>query len=259
MSAELQASRRDATLILTLSHSGAHNTLHADMCAAAIEVLSTAERDDSVRAIVLTGSRNEFCAGSNLNQWLEYRSAEQSTQAPFIDNLHSWIEAIRSCPKPVIAAVEGTAIGAGFSLALACDLLVAGNSATFAMPWVKTGLAPEGGAAWLLLQSLPRQLVAEILLEGKPIEAVRLHTLGLINKLAADGQVLDTALAWADQLAEVSPRAAERAKQLIGRAPDDSFDQHCEAEKQAFIASLYHRDAQEGIQAFLQNRKPLYK
>ncbi len=259
MSAELQASRHDATLILTLSNPGAYNTLHADMCAAAIEVLSTAERDESVRVVVLTGASASFCAGSNLNQLLEYRAGDQSGQAAFLDNLHGWIEAIRGCPKPVIAAVEGEIIGAGFSLALACDMLIAGNSAKFAMPWVRTGLTPEGGAAWLLAQSLPRQVVSEILLDGKPIAADRLHALGLINKLVADGQALDAALAWADSLAEASPRAAERTKLLLSRAPDDAFDQHCEAEKQAFIESLYHRDAHEGIQAALQKRKPQFK
>jgi enoyl-CoA hydratase/carnithine racemase len=259
MSAELKASRRDATLILTLSNPGARNALHPDMAAAAIETLSTAERDDSVRAVILTGADNFFCAGGNLNRLLENRAKDKSEQADSIDNLHGWIEAIRACPKPVIAAVEGAAAGAGFSLALACDMIVAGASAKFVMAYVRVGLTPDGGGSWFLTKALPRQLATEILLEGKPILAPRLHYLGLVNKVVADGSALDAALAWADALADLSPNAVERIKSLVFDAQDNSLAEHFEAEKHSFVESLHHRDAQEGISAFLEKRKPHYK
>src|SRR3569832_2124696 len=129
MTAELQASRRDATLILTLSNPGAKNALHPDMYAAAVETLSTAERDDSIRAVILPGADNFFCSGGNL---------------------HGWIEAIGDCPNPVIAAVVGGAAGAGFSLALACDLIVAASSAKFSMSFVWVGLFLVCGGFWFL-------------------------------------------------------------------------------------------------------------
>ncbi len=259
MSAELQASRRDATLILTLSNPGAKNALHPDMYAAAIETLSTAERDDSIRAVVLTGADHFFCSGGNLNRLLENRSKDKSVQAESIDNLHGWIEALRDCPKPVIAAVDGAAAGAGFSLALACDLIVAGNSAKFLMAYVKVGLTPDGGASWFLAQALPRQLATEILIEGKPVAAPRLHELGLVNRLVADGSALDAALEWADELAALSPNAVERIKTLIQEAQRNTLAQQFEAEKRNFVESLHHRDAQEGISAFLEKRKPVFK
>jgi enoyl-CoA hydratase/carnithine racemase len=259
MTAELQASRRDATLILTLSNPGAKNALHPDMYAAAIETLSTAERDDSIRAVVLTGADNFFSAGGNLNRLLENRSKDQSEQADAIGNLHGWIEAMRDCPKPVIAAVEGAAAGAGFALALACDMIVAGASAQFVMAYVKVGLTPDGGASWLLAQALPRQLATEILIEGKPVLTPRLHELGVVNKMVPDGSALDAALAWADELAALSPNAVERIKALVRDAQGNSLAQHFEAEKQNFIESLHHRDAQEGMSAFLEKRKPHYK
>jgi len=259
MSAELQASRRDATLILTISNPGARNALHPDMYAAAIETLSTAERDESIRAVVLTGADNFFCAGGNLNRLLENRAKEKSAQAESIDNLHGWIEALRDCPKPVIAAVDGAAAGAGFSLALACDLIVAGASAKFVMAYVKVGLTPDGGGSWFLAQALPRQLATEILIEGKPVEAPRLHQLGVVNKVVADGTALDAALDWADQLAALSPNAVERIKALTQEAQHNSLAQHFESEKQNFVESLHHRDALEGISAFLEKRKPDYK
>ncbi|HJV87062.1 MAG TPA: enoyl-CoA hydratase [Noviherbaspirillum sp.] len=259
MSAELQASRQDATLILTMSNPGAKNALHPDMYAAAIETLSTAERDDSIRAVVLTGADQCFCSGGNLNRLLENRSKDKSVQAESIDNLHGWIEAIRDCPKPVIAAVEGVAAGAGFSLALACDLIVSSESAKFVMAYVNVGLTPDGGGSWFLTRALPRQLAAEILLEGKPILAPRLHELGLVNKLVADGTALDAALALADELAKRSPNAVERIKSLTHYAMDNSLAQQLESEKLHFVESLYHRDAHEGITAFLEKRKPHYK
>ena len=172
MPAELLASRRDATLILTLSNPGAKNALHPDMYAAGIEALSTAERDPDIRAVVLTGAGDVFCAGGNLNRLLENRAKPPAVQAESIDQLHSWIEAIRDCNKPVIAAVEGPAAGAGFSLALACDLIVAAQSAKFVMAYVKVGLSPDGGASWFLSQALPRQLATEMLIEGQAVPRI---------------------------------------------------------------------------------------
>jgi enoyl-CoA hydratase/carnithine racemase len=259
MPAELQASRRDATLILTLSNPGAKNALHPDMYAAAIETLSTAERDNSIRAVVLTGAGQFFCAGGNLNRLLENRSKDKAVQADSVDQLHGWIEAIRDCPKPVIAAVEGGASEAGFSLALACDLIVAGISAKFVMNYAQLGLTPEGGGSWFLSRALPRQLAVEILLGANHFLAPRLYELGLINKMSADGAVLDTTLAWADALAELSPNAVERIKSLMHEAQDNSLAQHFETEKRNFVESLYQRDAQEGITAFLEKRKPYYR
>ena len=258
MSAELKASRRDGTLILTLSNPGARNALHPDMYAAAIETLSTAERDDSVRAVILTGADNFFCAGGNLNRLLQNRTLPKSEQADSIDNLHSWIQALRDCPKPVIAAVDGAAAGAGFSLALACDLIVAGATAKFVMAYVKVGLTPDGGGSWFLSQALPRQLATEIIMEGKPVLAPRLHELGIVNRVVADGSALDAALALADELAALSPNAVERIKSLVGDAPQNTLQQHFEAEKHNFVESLHHRDAQEGISAFLEKRMPKY-
>ena len=259
MSAELKASRRDCTLILTLSNPGARNALHPDMYAAAIETLGTAERDDSIRAVILTGADNFFCAGGNLNRLLENRALPKSEQADSIDNLHQWIEALRDCPKPVIAAVDGAAAGAGFSLALACDLIVAGASAKFVMAYVKVGLTPDGGGSWFLSRALPRQLATELLIEGKPVLAPRLFDLGVVNRVVPDGTALDAALAWADALAALSPNAVERIKVLVGDAQRNTLGEHFEAERHSFVESLHHRDAKEGITAFLEKRPPHYR
>ncbi len=259
MPAELLASRRDATLILTLSNPGAKNALHPDMYAAGIEALSTAERDADIRAVILTGAGDAFCAGGNLHRLLENRARERSVQAESIDQLHGWIDALRNCPKPVIAAVEGPAAGAGFSLALACDLIVAADSAKFVMAYVKVGLTPDGGGSWFLSQALPRQLATEIILQGQPVSGARLHAAGVVNRLCADGEALTTALAWADELSALSPNAVESIKALLREAPSNTLPEHFETEKRSFVNALHHRDALEGITAFLEKRKPDYR
>jgi len=262
MSAELLSVRppdHESTLVLTLSNPGARNALHPDMYAAGIEAIDAAERDPSLRAIVLTGADGFFCAGGNLNRLLENRAKDPSVQAASIDLLAAWIGALRDASKPVIAAVEGAAAGAGFSLALAADLLVAADDAKFAMSYARVGLTPDGGGSWFLSRALPRALAAELLFEGKPIGAPRLAELGVVNRLARPGDALDTALAWADDLAKISPHALARIKTLVGNAGTASLDAHLVAERDSFVASLHHRDGLEGISAFLEKRPPTYR
>ena len=259
MSAELKASRRDATLILTLSDPGTGNALHPDMTAAAIETLSTAERDDDIRAVVLTGAGGDFCSGNPPSRWLDNRPRDGAHAAGILDLLQGWIDAIQACPKPVIAAVEGNAAGAGVALALACDLIVAGASARFALPGVTMGLPPEGGASWFVTQALPRHFAAELLLDGGAVGAERLHTLGVVNRLVADGNAVETALAWADKFAARSAEALELTKSLMHDAGTQALAQQIAAEKQHFIESLHSANTREALSAFLEQRPPRFK
>jgi enoyl-CoA hydratase/carnithine racemase len=262
MSAELRSTRpqnHESTLVLTLSNPGARNALHPDMYAAAIEAFDAAERDDSLRAIVLTGADNFFCAGGNLNRLLENRAKDPSVQAASIDMLAQWATAMRQSSKIVIAAVEGAAAGAGFSLALAADLLVAAEDAKFVMAYSRVGLTPDGGGSWFLARSLPRALAFELMVEGKPIGAPRLAELGVVNRVAKPQTALDTALAWADDLAKISPNSAASIKGLTNAAGMQSLDDQLAAESESFVSALHHRDGLEGITAFLEKRQPVYK
>jgi enoyl-CoA hydratase/carnithine racemase len=262
MSAELLASRppeSESTLVLTLSNPGARNALHPDMYAAGIQALETAERDASIRAIVLTGADDFFCAGGNLNRLLENRAKDPSVQGQSIDLLGQWILALRTSTKPVIAAVAGAAAGAGFSLALACDLIVAADDAKFVMSYARVGLTPDGGGSWFLAQALPRALATEVLVEAKPVTAERLHALGVVNRLAKPAQLRDAALAWADELGRGSPNAFARIKSLVAAAGTQPLAEHLASERDHFVASLHHRDALEGITAFLEKRAARYR
>lgn len=254
MSAELQASRRDATLILSLSNPGMGNALHADMSAAAIETMSTAERDSSIKVVVITGSDQAFSIGTDLALDRQIQDAERHFGS--LDNFQGWIDAIRDCPKPVIAAVEHCAAGAGFSLALACDMLVAGKSARFAMPHAQAGLLPEGGGSWFIARALPPQLAAEVLLGGQPISAERLQLLGVVNRVVPDGQALDAALSWADELAGRPSDVCEHIKILLRDAQSNSLAEQIKLEKQYLIESLSRSDSAESGQVLLHNRQP---
>lgn len=254
MAAELRVARRDATLVLTLSNPGFRNALGPEIYEPMLQAFDDVARDDSIRAVVLTGADGMFCAGGNLNRLLDNRSRPPQVQADSIDALHQLTRAIVTCRRPVIAAVEGFAAGAGMSLALACDLVTAGATAKFVMAYVKVGLSPDGGGSWFVTRGLPKQTAAELMLEGGAMTATRLHALGMVNTIAEDGHAFDAALEHATRLATLSPHAVERIKDLMGKAVGASLEDHLLSERESFVNCLHHADGGEAIGAFLDKR-----
>ena len=254
MTAELRVERSDTTLILTLSNPGSRNALAPEMYAAGIAALASAERDAAIRAVILTGADGVFCAGGNLARLLDNRTKPPQVQADSIEALHRLTSAIVGCGKPVIAAVEGAVAGAGFSLALACDLIVAGASAKFVMAYVKVGLSPDGGGSWFASRALPRQTAAEMLLAGDVWTSERLHALGVVNAVVADGAALALALERAAHLATLSPHAIGRIKGLLAGAGDVPLATQLQRERESFVACLHHAEGGEAISAFLEKR-----
>ena len=246
-------------MVLTIFNPSARNALGPDVYAAGVEALNFADSSDDVGSIVITGEGAQFCAGGNLQRLLENRNQDPSVQASSIDGLHAWIEAIRSCRKPVIAAVEGAAAGAGFSLCLACDFVVAASDAIFVMSYSNVALSPDGGGSWHLARALPRQIASELLLAGERISAERLHALGVVNRLAGHGQALADALALADTLNAKAPNALASIKELLADAQQHSLPVHLAAERDAFVANLHHANGAEGIHAFLAKRPAVYR
>ena len=259
MTAELHTSRDDSTLIVSIAGPESRNALHPDMVGAVIEILSTAERDDAVRAIILTGANQIFSAGTDLRHLKAIRAREVADQIDSFDGMLNWMETLRNCTKPTIAAVEGLAAGSGLALALSCDLIVAGTSARFMASNALAGLTPDGGLSWMLSRALPRQLASEMLLTGEAMSAARLHALGLINLVVADGTAMDAALHMANKLAALAPNVTTETRVLLAEAREQTLTQHCEGEKHRFVESLQHRNAQEGMAAFLARRKPEFK
>ncbi|RYF23250.1 MAG: enoyl-CoA hydratase [Comamonadaceae bacterium] len=248
--------REGAVLVLSNNNTAARNALSPAFYAALTQALADAQADSTVGAIVLTGEGGHFCAGGDLRQLAQRRTLAIEERRARLEGLHDLIRAVRDCDKPVIAAVEGAAAGAGLSLALACDMLVAARNAVFSVAYVKVGLTPDGGATAFLAEFVSRQVLTELCLTGERICGERLHALGAVNRLAEPGEALAGALALAASVANGPQRAMARIKQLCRAAPQASLSEQLESEAQLMVLSQATEESREGIGAFLDKRAP---
>ena len=258
MPTELKTARRGTTLVLTLSEPGRPNTLSEQFFSAGVEALTVAESTPEVRAIVLQGEGAVFSAGGDIAGLAERRRADPSVQMQMLDRFNQFVEAVRACPKPVIAAVEGAATGGAFSIVLACDLVVAAEDARFVMSHARLGLSPDGGGSWQLARLLPRALALQMIWLAEPVTARQLNALGLVNEVAPPGQALERACALADRLAALAPGALASAKELVNRAGEQTLREQLAAERDHFLENLFGADGAEGLQAFLDKRTPRF-
>jgi enoyl-CoA hydratase/carnithine racemase len=258
MTAQLLSTSEGQTLILTLSNPEFRNALGPEMYAAGVEALSVAESSADVRSVVITGANGIFSAGGNLQRLQNNRQLPPEHQAQSIEGLHNWIEAIRTFPKPVIAAVEGPAAGAGFSLALACDMIVAARNSVFVMAYSSIALSPDGGGSWSLSRAIPRQLATELLMCGERIGAERLQQLGVVNRLADAGQAMQQALDLCEHINARAPNALASIKELLSDADGSSLNAQLARERDHFVKNLHHANAGIGISAFLNKQNPQY-
>jgi len=175
-----------------------------------------------------------------------------------LDHLHHWVETMASYPKPIVAAVEGAAAGAGFSLALACDLIVASSDARFVMSHAKLGLSPDGGATARLAAALPAASVKRMLWLAEPVSTATLHDHGLVAMVSLPGSALADALILADRLAALAPAALASVKELVAGAPQRGLAEQLAAERDHFLANLFGADGGEGLRAFVEKRAPRF-
>ena len=259
MPAELQSTSQGQTLILTLRNPERRNAIDPVMYAAGVEALGVAESSPDIRSVVITGSDGMFCSGGNLQRLQANRQQPPEVQAQSIEGLHNWIETIRTYPKPVIAAVAGAAAGAGFSLALACDFIVAASNAVFVMAYSNIALSPDGGGTWALARALPRQLVNELLMSGERLPAQRMHQLGMVNRLSEPAGALTEALALAHGLNQRAANVLASIKELVNDAADRPLPEQLAAERDHFVRNLHHANAGIGIDAFLNKTTPRYE
>lgn len=218
--------------------------------------LALAGREARIGAVVLTGAEGFFCAGGDLGKLQRGPELGFDERRAIINDLQDLIRAMLACPRPVIAAVEGGAAGAGASIALACDLIVAAREARFTAAYVNAGLVPDGGLTASLAALLPAPVAAEICLLGQPVAAERLHQLGAINQLTAPGAALDAARAIARRLAQGPAQAQAAIKRLLVDARAGMVEGRLGAETTAMAHALASPEAGEGIRAFLDKRAP---
>ncbi|MEM7269075.1 MAG: enoyl-CoA hydratase family protein [Pseudomonadota bacterium] len=230
------------------------NAFGLDFYDAIIPAIEAAGADDGVGAVVICGAEGFFCAGGDVSRLAKAHTFEFPERRQGVDRLHEMMRAIRACPKPVIAAVEGGAAGAGASLAAMCDLIVAERGSYFMLAYVKIGLTPDGGATWTFTKALPRQLAAEMALTGGKMPAERLYEAGMVNRLSDDA--LGEAMAWAAELAEGATGAMAEIKRMILEAEEAQLETQFETEAVGIATAMKSKDGMEGTSAFVEKRKP---
>jgi enoyl-CoA hydratase/carnithine racemase len=258
MSQVLLTRREGAVLVLSNNNVAARNALSIEFYTAMGQALIDAANDPSIGAIVLTGEGGHFCSGGDLRQLAKRRELPLQERRVRLEGLHDLIRALRDCPKPVIAAVEGAAAGAGLSLAMACDMLVVAKDAKFSVAYVKVGLTPDGGATAFLAEFVSRQVLTELCLTGAPLSGERMHALGAVNRLVDSGSALSQAIALAADVSEGPLQAMSRIKGLCRHAMRNSLDDQLELEAQFMVEAMASDESLEGIHAFLSKRQPDY-
>lgn len=244
-------------LIIWNGNTEKRGALSPELYTCILEAMEKAQ-EPRIRSIILTSEGPFFCAGGDLTVLITRQGMPEEERRQGIEGLHDIIRAMRACPVPIIAAVEGGAAGAGLSFALACDILVAAKGAKFVAAYVKAGLVPDGGLTAHLARCVPRQVAMEMCLLAQPVLAERMYELGAVNTLADTGGAMAAATAYADRLAK-GPRAAQAAiRSMVSNAYDLSEADQLDIERDAMGFATGAPEAAEGIAAFLEKRAPDY-
>jgi 2-(1,2-epoxy-1,2-dihydrophenyl)acetyl-CoA isomerase len=253
--AEVETSRDGAVLTITLNRPDVLNALNTDMHRALAAALSEA-RETAVRAVVLTGAGRGFCVGQDLT---EFREAAGDIGSRLRRTYHPNVRAIRALEKPVIAAVNGVAAGAGMSLACACDLRIAADSASFIPAFINIGLIPDSGGSYFVTRILGPARAFEWLASGKKLTAAEAQDWGLVSEVVQLDALARRAGELAAQLAELPTRGIGMTKRLLDHAVEATLEEQLEREAQLQAAATQTEDFREGVAAFLEKRPPRFR
>jgi enoyl-CoA hydratase len=251
-SPEVLTERRDGVLIITINRPRAKNAMTksaAEGIAAAVDEL---DGSDELRAAVLTGAGGTFCSGMDLKGFLRGDS-------PTVDGRGFAGLTLAPPRKPLIAAVEGWALAGGFEMMLACDLVIAAETARFGVPETKRALVAGAGGAMLLPQRIPLPVALELLLTGDPIAAQRAYELGLVNRVTPEGGALDAALELAAVIAANGPLAVAVTKEIARSGSDWILEEGWKRQAELMAPVFTSEDAREGAAAFAEKRSPVWK
>jgi 2-(1,2-epoxy-1,2-dihydrophenyl)acetyl-CoA isomerase len=250
----IRVERADGVATIVLNRPDSLNALNAMMRRELLAALKALGRDDGVRAVVLTGEGRGFCSGADLRGG----AGEREFRRVLTTEYNPLVRAIRDLPKPVVAAVNGVAAGAGVSLALACDLVYASEEARFVQAFVRIGLVPDSGSTRTLVRALGRHRAAQLIFSGEPLSAPEAYDAGLVAGVAPAADLRSTVQEVATGLANAPTRALALAKRLINAAEDDTSDESLAAE--AALQELAGRteDHAEGVAAFAEKREPRF-
>ncbi|MER7537077.1 enoyl-CoA hydratase-related protein [Streptomyces sp. NPDC097704] len=245
---------------ITLNRPEAMNAVTWDQRERIIALLAEASADPEVRCVVVTATGRGFCAGADLRGTPSSAERVAGDVARMIrGGAQRFIAAVLDCEKPVIAAVNGTAAGIGAHLAFACDLVLAADSARFIEVFVRRGLVPDGGGAYLLPRLIGPQRAKELMFFGDAVPATEALGLGLVNRVVPAEELSKTAREWAERLAQGPTRALTLTKQLVNASLDVDRSVAFAAEATAQEINMTTRDAQEGVASFVERREARYE
>ena len=248
--------RQDAgVLTITLNRPDVLNALNREVHQGIFDALERAKGDDSVRAVVITGAGRGFCVGQDLQ---EFAGGAGDVAQNLRDNYHRNVLAIRALEKPVIAAVNGPAAGAGMSLALACDVRIAARSASFVPAFIKIGLIPDSGGTWLVRRLLGAARAFEWLTTGRRLGADEARDWGLVSEVVDDWELSERMHEVAVLYAAMPTRAVWQTKRLLDAAESDTFSEQLELEATTQAEMTRTPDFTEGVQAFLEKREATF-
>jgi enoyl-CoA hydratase len=244
--------RENGILIVTINRPGQRNAVNGAVSAGIAAALDELDSSPGLRAGILTGHGPAFSAGMDLKAF----AAGEPVRHP-VRGFGGIVQ--RPPAKPLIAAVEGWALGGGFEIVLACDLVTAGKSARFGLPEVKRGLAARGGGVFRLPRRLPPAVAMEVIVTGAPLDAARAERFGLVNRLVEDGQALTAAIELAELIAANAPMSVRASKQVAIESAGWPLGEEFERQ-QAYLDPVFaSEDAAEGVAAFRERRDPKWQ
>lgn len=247
--------RRGAVAVVTMNNPAGKNALDLEMRRALLVAFRELAEDDAVRAVVLTGAGDAFCAGADVGK-MGGRDLAGSRQR--MKTMHAMVRAVHGLDKPVVAAVRGPAVGIGFSLAMACDVVLAAPGANFSQVFTRVGLAPDGGAIWFLARQMGFSRAKELVYSARKVTGEEAHALGLAQRLVPDERVLEEALALATDYAQGPGLALAMAKQMFANSVAPNLVQFLEMELLVGPQLSQTSDHAEGRAAFQDKRKPRF-
>ncbi|MAN72974.1 MAG: enoyl-CoA hydratase [Henriciella sp.] len=253
MSEHIRTELSNHILTITLARPERKNALTQAMYGAMADAVNGANGDKSIRAIVFTGDGDMFTAGNDLSDFASIDEREKGTPP-----VTRFLNAIRDAEKPLIAAVNGPAIGVGLTMLLHCDIAYAGQSSNFRAPFAQLGLVPEAGSSLTLPRVVGRSMANDILLAGRILSADEALACGLVSRVTADEDLMTTTMETAHRIAASAPSAVRKSKALINNARNEIADQ-MQAEGKIFAEQLQSPEFAEAATAFREKRAPVFK
>jgi len=244
----------DEVVVLKINRPQVRNALNLDVRIRLADEVTRCGADSKVRCIIMTGSEAAFAAGADIGEMMEATPVEVMAR-----NVQKYWRAITDCPKPIIAAVEGFALGGGLELALCADIIVAGEGAKLGLPEVKVGILPGGGGTQKLARLVGRHRAMLLMMTGRMFGAAEAFSMGVVSEVAPTGQALSRALEIAREIATMPPISVMQIKEIVNAGLNAPLDTALMLERKAFQLQFATGDQKEGMRAFMEKRKPKFE